>query len=69
MKRAIEALRAVLDHVAEELVLEEYHPRVDQFDYDLFVYDIGKLSVKAKEMLEKIKYGAPSNQTRLEVKE
>ena len=56
MKRALEALKAVLDHVGEELALEEQHPKVDQFEYDLFVYDIGKLSMKAKEILQTVKY-------------
>lgn len=56
MRRAIEALKAVLDHVGEELALEEAHPKIDQFEYDLFVYDIGKLSMKAKEIIHKIKY-------------
>jgi len=56
MRRAIEALKAVLDHVGEELALEECHPKIDQFQYDLFVYDIGKLAMQAKEIIHKIKY-------------
>ncbi len=56
MIKALEALKATLDLVGEELVMEEGHEKIGTLDYDWFVHDIGVLSMKAKRMLETIKY-------------
>lgn len=56
MIKALEALKATLDLVGEELAMEEGHEKIGTLDYDWFVHDIGTLSMKAKRMLEKIKY-------------
>jgi hypothetical protein len=56
MKLAIENLIATLKHVSDELVLEEGHPKVDPFEYQLLVHDMGALTVRATGVLIKVKY-------------
>tara|TARA_R100000149_G_C5805836_1_gene91201 strand:- start:201 stop:386 length:186 start_codon:yes stop_codon:yes gene_type:complete len=56
MLKIIEAVRAVLEAAAADLVLEEGHEKIDQQDYDWYVHDLGALAMKSKAFIEKIKY-------------
>ena len=56
MHKIIEAVRAVCEAAAADLVLEEGHEKIDPQDYEWFVHDLGVIAMKSKRFIEKIKY-------------
>lgn len=56
MRKMLEALKAVLEVAAEELVMEEGHEKINQQEYDWFVHDLGRMAMKSKEFIQIIKY-------------
>lgn len=56
MLKILEAIRAVVEAGAEELVMEEAHDKINQRDYDWYVHDLGALAMKTKDFINKIKY-------------
>jgi len=56
MLKMLEAIRAVLEAGAEELVMEEAHDKISQRDYDWYVHDLGALAMKTKSFIQTIKY-------------
>ncbi len=56
MLKILEAVRAVLEAGAEELVMEESHDKINQTEYDWYVHDLGALAMKTKSFIQTIKY-------------
>lgn len=58
MKKTLEALIAVLELSAENLNLERGHDFVKEYDpyFDNFIANIGDLRMKARLILDEIKY-------------
>ena len=58
MKKTLEALIAVLELSAENLNLEREHDFAieNEREYDEFISDLGSIRMKARQMLEDVKY-------------